>query len=112
MKNIIEFFTKNNEVILECFMGVGGTLLGAAMCSRRAIGIGLNKEYIDAYIKSAKFMEVDVKPTIIGDSLKILNDKDKMLSILGEEKVGLVLIDPPCGDIDVYGAVATPFTDS
>lgn len=122
MKNIIEFFTKSNEVVLDCFMGVGGTLLGAAMCSRKAVGIDLNKEYIDAYIKAADFMGVDVQPTIIGDSLKILNDTNKMVSILGEEKVSLVLIDPPYGDmmskvktggdINVYGSIATPFTDS
>jgi DNA modification methylase len=32
MKQIIEFFTKKNECVLDYFMGVGGTLLGASLC--------------------------------------------------------------------------------
>ena len=41
MRDIIQFFTKENEIVLDAFMGVGGTLLGAALCNRRAIGIDL-----------------------------------------------------------------------
>ena len=39
MRDIIEFFTKENELVLDYFMGVGGTLLGASLCNRNAIGI-------------------------------------------------------------------------
>ena len=39
MKEIIEFFTKENELVFDYFMGVGGTLLGAGLCNRNAIGI-------------------------------------------------------------------------
>lgn len=49
MRDLIQFFSKENELVLDTFMGVGGTLLGAALCSRRAAGIELNQEYMVTY---------------------------------------------------------------
>ncbi len=122
MRDIVEFFTKENEIVFDYFMGVGGTLLGAAICNRRAIGIDLNPEYINAYKRAAEEIGCKAFECVEGDCLEIINDKKKMLFLLGEEKISLVLIDPPYGDmmsrektgadIRVYGNVATPFTDS
>ena len=41
MARLIEFFSRGGELVLDPFAGVGGTLLGAAICRspRRAIGI-------------------------------------------------------------------------
>ena len=36
MRDIIQFFTKENELVFDYFMGVGGTLLGAGICNRKA----------------------------------------------------------------------------
>lgn len=122
MRDIIQFFTKENELVFDYFMGVGGTLLGAGVCGRRAVGIDLNPVYIDAYKRAANEIGVPEFECIEGDCLEILADKDKMRDIIGEDKISLVLIDPPYGnmmsrektgaDIKVYGNVATPFTDS
>ena len=122
MKEIIEFFSKENEIIFDYFMGVGGTLLGAGLCGRRAAGIELEKKYIDAYKEAATEMGVPVFNCVEGDCIETLSDDNKMKSIIGDEKISLVLIDPPYGnmmsrkktgaDIKVYGNVATPFTDS
>ena len=122
MRDIVQFFTKENELVLDYFMGVGGTLLGAGVCGRRAIGIDLNPEYIDAYKRAAKEIGAPEFNCIEGDCLEILADKQKMRDILGNDEISLVLIDPPYGnmmsrektgaDIKVYGNVATPFTDS
>lgn len=121
MKDIIEFFTKENEVVLDYFMGVGGSLLGASMCGRKAIGIDLNLEYVEAYKQAAAFMNVSEQPTIVGNSLVVLSDTDTISSLLDKKLVSLILIDPPYGDMmskaktgadmEVYGAVSTPFTD-
>lgn len=121
MKAIIEFFTKENELVFDYFMGVGGSLLGAGLSGRKAIGIDLNKKYIDAYKKAANEIGVDIFPTMCGDCLEILNNKDKMQLLLNDEKISLVLIDPPYanmmskkktgGDISIYGNTATPFTN-
>lgn len=122
MRDIIEFFTKEGEIVFDYFMGVGGSLLGAGICDRRAIGIELNPEYIDAYKKAAVQIGCRAFTCVEGDCLQIISDKGKMSELLGEEKISLVLIDPPYGnmmsrektgaDIKVYGNVATPFTDS
>ena len=121
MKEIIEFFTKENELVFDYFMGVGGSLLGAGLCNRKAIGIDLNEKYIEAYKNAAKEIGVDIFSTKCGDCLEILNNGKEMNSLLRDEKISLVLIDPPYanmmskektgGDIAVYGNKATPFTN-
>lgn len=121
MKEIIEFFTKENELVFDYFMGVGGTLLGAGLSKRKAIGIELNEKYIDAYKQATKEIGVEVFITQCGDCLEILNNKNKMQSLLKDEKISLVLLDPPYanmmskektgGDIAIYGNTATPFTN-
>ena len=121
MKEIIEFFTKENELVFDYFMGVGGSLLGAGLCNRKAIGIDLNEKYIEAYKNADKEIGVDIFSTKCGDCLEILNNEKEMNSLLRDEKISLVLIDPPYanmmskektgGDIAVYGNKATPFTN-
>lgn len=122
MRDIVEFFTKEDELVFDYFMGVGGTLLGAGVCGRRAIGIDLNPVYIDAYKKAVAEIGCPEFKCIEGDCLEILRDKNQMSELLEDEQISLVLIDPPYGnmmsrektgaDIKVYGNVATPFTDS
>lgn len=121
MRDIIEFFTKENEIVLDYFMGVGGSLLGASLCNRRSIGIDLNQEYIDTYKKAASYLNLSFGTTLCGDSLEILEKSNKMSEILKGEEVSLILIDPPYSnmmskkktgaDIAIYGENATPFTN-
>lgn len=122
MRDIIQFFTKENELVFDYFMGVGGTLLGAGVCNRKAVGIDLNPDYIDAYKRAAKEIGTTIYKCVQGDCLEVLADEQKMSELLEGEQISLVLIDPPYGnmmsrektgaDIKVYGNVATPFTDS
>jgi DNA modification methylase len=51
MARLIEFFTRPGELVLDPFAGVGGTLLGAAICHgpRRALGIELEPRWIAVY---------------------------------------------------------------
>ncbi len=122
MKQIIEFFTKKNEWVLDYFMGVGGTLLGASLCNRKALGIDLCHKYIEAYKKAAQELNLEIQPTIQGDSLKILKNKKTIFDITNGEKFSLILIDPPYGDMmsrpktgqaakNKKNTEATPFTD-
>lgn len=122
MRDIIKFFTKEGEIVVDYFMGVGGSLLGAGVCNRRALGIDLNPTYISAYKAAAAEIGCTEFPCVEGDCLEILSDSDIMSSLLKDEKISLVLLDPPYGnmmsrektgaDIKVYGNNATPFTDS
>lgn len=122
MRDIIEFFTKENELVFDYFMGVGGSLLGAALCGRRAIGIDLSPKYIEVYKAAADEIGCEQFTCVNGDCLEVLRDSRQMQELIGDEKISLVLLDPPYGnmmsrektgaDIKVYGNVATPFTNS
>jgi DNA modification methylase len=48
MARLIEFFSRPGELVLDPFAGVGGTLLGAAICHgpRRALGIELEPRWV------------------------------------------------------------------
>lgn len=122
MKQIIEFFTKENDLILDYFMGVGGTLLGASLSNRRAIGIDLSNKYIEAYKTANKKLGLKEQITIECDSMKFL--KNNMLEdYIKDEKLSLILIDPPYGDMlsrertgenlkNKKDSSPTPFTNS
>jgi DNA modification methylase len=121
-KNIIEFFSKENEIVLDFFMGVGGTLLGASLSNRRAIGIELNNNYIETYKEANKYLGLVEQPTINADSVRLLEEQEKIKNILGDEKVSLILIDPPYGNMmarkktgqsvkDGSDTSPTPYTD-
>lgn len=122
MRDIILFFTKEHELVLDTFMGVGGTLIGAALCNRKAIGFELNPDYINAYYKTAEKLEIANYKTYCGDSIEMTANDDFMRKVIGNQEVSLLLIDPPYGnmmakqktgaDIDVYGKKSTPFTES
>jgi DNA modification methylase len=51
MARLIEFFTKPGELVLDPFAGVGGTLLGAAICRqpRRALGFEIEPRWADLF---------------------------------------------------------------
>lgn len=122
MRDIILFFTKENEIVFDSFMGVGGTLIGASLCKRRAIGIDLNAEYIEAYKSAVKELGLPEFPAYEGDCISLLKKERFIEDILHNEKISLLLIDPPYAnmmskqktgaDIEVYGKVSTPFTNS
>jgi 16S rRNA G966 N2-methylase RsmD len=99
MRDIIEFFTKENELVLDYFMGVGGTLLGASLCNRNAIGIDLNQKYIDTYKEANKALGLKEQVTLLGDSIQLLKSGKEIDGLLKNKKASLVLIDPPYGDM-------------
>ncbi len=51
MARLIEFFSRGGELVLDPFAGVGGTLLGAAICRtpRRAVGFELDPRWVAVY---------------------------------------------------------------
>lgn len=49
MAEIIRFFTKKGELVLDPFAGVGGTLLGAALAGRASLGFELDPRWVDIY---------------------------------------------------------------
>lgn len=51
LKKIIEISSNENDVVLDCFNGVGSTGEAALMLNRRYIGIEIDKVYAEASIK-------------------------------------------------------------
>lgn len=80
-------------------MGVGGTLLGASLSNRKAIGIDLNNQFIDVYKEANSYLQLKEQETHVGDSIEILRDESKLKKIFKNEKASLILIDPPYGDM-------------
>lgn len=99
MMDIIKFFTKEGEWVFDYFMGVGGTLLGASMANRHALGIDLEEKYIKAYKEASKKLNLNEQVSLRGDSIKILKQKKIINDILKNKKFSLILIDPPYGDM-------------
>ena len=121
MRDLITFFTKENELVFDAFMGVGGTLIGAALSGRKGAGIDLNEKYIEAYKAAASELNLSVFDTVCADSIQFLRNPNLVEGLTKGLPISLFLIDPPYSnmmskektgaDISVYGKTATPFSE-
>lgn len=91
--DLIKIFTKEGMNVLDPFMGVGGTLLGASIANREAFGIDLNQRWIDIYKEVVKLENIKEQKTECGDSLVVL---DK----LKNESFDFILTDVPYWNMD------------
>ena len=90
MKELILFFTKRGSTVLDPFAGVGGTLLGASLCSRKALGIEINSKWMSIYEKVCTEEGIKQQEMINGDCLEVM---DKLIH--SKRKFSLLLTDPP-----------------
>lgn len=97
MSKIIQFFTKKGHWVLDPFMGVGGTLLGCALCERNAVGMDLDQSYLDAYSKVCDRLGLARHVTIHGDARNVLSLLANRLS--SPKQFDLILTDPPYGNM-------------
>jgi DNA modification methylase len=72
MRHLIEFMTAPGGTVLDPFSGVGGTLLGAALCGRRATGIEVNAEWIDVYRAVCEREGIAEQEVLAGDCRHLL----------------------------------------
>jgi DNA modification methylase len=66
--DLIRLFTKGGGRVLDPFAGVGGTLLGASLCGRQAVGIELNPEWVGIYKKVCELEGLAEQRLVCGDS--------------------------------------------
>lgn len=107
MAEIISFFTKSGELILDPFAGVGGTLLGAELAGRRALGIELNPEWVEIYRKiAAEYREFkgELIPAVeAGENARrfaskmICGDCLAILKGFAPQTFAAIITDPPYG---------------
>lgn len=65
--DLIKIFTKEGAIVLDPLAGVGGTLLGASLCNRKAIGIEINPKWVEIYKKVCKLEGIQEQEIIVGD---------------------------------------------
>jgi len=120
MRDIIGFFTKANGWVLDPFMGVGGSLLGASLLTpkRNAVGVDLSEVYVDIYYKTAKQEKLSKQIAVAGDSRNI-----NQIQEVNSKRFDMILTDPPYANmmskLRTGGSrnnkgigVSTPFTDN
>ena len=91
--DLIRVFTKNDALVLDPFMGVGGTLLGAARAGRRAFGIEINPRWIEIYHEVCRREGIAAFPARTGDAATVLEEVSGPFD--------LVLTDVPYWNMDV-----------
>jgi len=91
--DLIKIFTKSGQTVLDPFGGVGGTLLGAALVNRTAIGVELDLRWIEIYREVCKLESLQEMTFIHGDSKEALLD-------LPDESVDFILTDVPYWNVD------------
>jgi hypothetical protein len=70
--DLIKVFTKAGQSVLDPFMGVGGTLLGASLCGRKAVGIEINQKWIDVYRDVCAREKLAEQETVCADAREAL----------------------------------------
>ena len=115
MARLIEFFTKPGELVLDPFAGVGGTLLGAAVCRspRRALGFEIEPRWAEVYesvaaeaagqLDGQQFLLADMgtsdpggrRPFDRSGCRMVVGDAVKLLAELEPESVDFIATDPP-----------------
>jgi len=91
--DLIKVFTKKGMRVLDPCAGVGGTLLGASLCDRKAVGIEINKKWVNLYNQVCKLENLEPQDMRIGDSKELLNKEKK-------ESFDFILTDVPYWNMD------------
>jgi hypothetical protein len=91
--DLLRAFTKAGQSVLDPFMGVGGTLLGAARSGRAAVGIEINPKWIDIYRQVCAREGLGEQEAIEGDAREVLTR-------LSDRTFDCVLTDVPYWSMD------------
>ena len=91
--DLIRAFTKKGMRVLDPFAGVGGTLFGASLCGRKAVGIEINKKWVDVYKQVCKLENIEQQDMRVGDSKEVLKKENP-------ESYDFILTDVPYWNMD------------
>lgn len=88
MQDLIEFFTKSGELVLDPFAGAGGTALGAHLASRPSLNIELSQDSIAIYHEVCRRERIQPHQFVQGDCREILPS-------VVDASVDFIATDPP-----------------
>jgi DNA modification methylase len=110
MAEVIKFFTKKGEMVLDPFAGVGGTLLGAALARRLSFGFELNPIWVEVYreicrrfvvrgekLEPRSSSSTGLEPCVEIDGVMEQGDCITLISRLQPLSIDAVITDPPYG---------------
>jgi len=109
--NCILRYTKENEIVLDPFVGSGSTLVACATLRRVGIGVDINPEAEKA--KEKRFKLVLEKDASLADSIKkqrFIQGDSRNLSFIRDSSIDLIVAHPPYLDMMDYGEKGT-YTD-
>ena len=107
MAQLIEFFTKEKQIVLDPFAGVGSTLVGASLCGRSALGFELNPKWVEIYGRLQEDYVIDKNELVLKEASSV-NGKElvnrmlegdclDLLKSLKDNSIDAVITDPPYG---------------
>lgn len=94
--DLIRVFSKRGQRVLDPFAGVGGTLLGASLCDRCAVGIEVNPEWVELYRRVCALEGIPEQQLLCGDSRTLLREMGE----LADPPFDLLLTDVPYWRMD------------
>lgn len=95
-RNLILKYTQPKDLILDCFVGSGTTLIEAKLLNRNAIGIDINLEALKITKERLNF------PTDNSCITKILLGDAKKLNMLKNNSIDFICTHPPYANIINY----------
>ena len=90
---LIKTFSKKGQLVLDPLMGVGGTLLGATLVERKAIGFEINERWINIYKQVCDLEGMEGQETRLGDCRLLMKN-------LKEKSIDFILTDVPYWNMD------------
>lgn len=103
MAEIISFFTRHGEKVLDPFAGVGSTLIGAKMTGRVGVGVELNPAWVEVYRRIQEEFSLKAEEPVRGqegkpiDALMIQGDCLTTLKEFADQSFSAIITDPPYG---------------
>ncbi|MFX1506655.1 MAG: DNA methyltransferase [Promethearchaeota archaeon] len=91
---ITKYSRTQEEVILDPFAGVGGTLLGASLSGKQAIGVDINERWKTIYQQVSQAHGLKPQEFLIGDSRQVVRET------IDDNSIDLILTDVPYWAMD------------
>lgn len=99
---LIRRFTKENDLVLDVFLGSGTSLYECESLNRKLIGLDINKnmiDYVNFQMADSQFKNFSIHNCDVTNETQTNNEIGKGLSVLKEKNAKLMLFHPPYMDI-------------
>jgi DNA modification methylase len=92
---LINRYSRNiSDIIFDPFVGVGGTLLGATLAKREALGVDINSKWQEVYKEVCKRINLSLQQYLVGDSVNIIQER------VDDSSIGMIMTDVPYWAMD------------